>query len=69
MNTVKFIAKEQLKDFQFIKNNFTIQEIKIAAAKYVTEYNDIDFARKIFQIDFNDIDFAKFKKYIRNNLY
>lgn len=65
-NAIKMITREQLEDYKFLKNNFTIDELKWAVAVYIIDKNDKTMADKFAGYDMSEFEFATFKRYLRN---
>lgn len=65
MTTIKLLAKEQLEDYKFLKNNFSIDELKWTVAVYIIENNDKNMADKFAGYELSEFEFAAFKKYLR----
>lgn len=65
-NAIKMMTREQLEDYKFLKNNFTIDELKWAVAVYIIDKNDKTMADKFAGYNMNEFEFAAFKRYLRN---
>lgn len=65
-NAIKMLTREQLEDYKFLKNNFTIDELKWAVAVYIIDKNDKTMADKFAGYNMSEFEFAAFKKYLRN---
>lgn len=61
-NAIKMLTREQLEDYKFLKNNFTIDELKWAVAVYIVENNDKNMADKFAGYVLSEFEFAAFKR-------
>lgn len=65
-NAIKIMTREQFEDYKFLKNNFTIDELKWAVAVYIIDKNDKAMADKLAGYNMSEFEFAAFKRYLRN---